>query len=100
MQSVRKSMRLAPAVLAMGAMFMFAAVPQVRAEDHKECQEHIQKAQAKLDRAIAKHGERSPDAEHARQDLNAERDRCWNKYHGYWGADNRWHDQRDWEDHH
>ena len=36
-----------------------------------------------------------------RHDLNAERERCWNMYHGYWsGADHRWHDQRDWDDHH
>ena len=101
MESVRKALRMAPAVAMMGAMFFFAGVPQVRADDdHHECRARIEKAQHNVDRAVAKHGEGSPQAEHARRDLNAQRDACWSKYHGYWGADNRWHEQRDWEEHH
>ena len=98
---IRKSLRIAPAVIAMGAMMMFAAVPQAKADDdHRECREHITKAQAKVDKEVARHGEHSPEADHARAALNAERERCWNREHGYWGADNRWHTERDWEDHH
>jgi hypothetical protein len=99
MQSLRKSWRMAPAIAAMGAMFLFAGVPQLRADDdHHECRERIERAQSKLDRAVSRHGEGSRQAEHARRDLNAQRDRCWSRYHGYWGHDARWHDQRDWDD--
>lgn len=99
MQSLRKSLRLAPAIAAMSAMFLFAGVPQLRAdEEHRECREHIEKAQAKFDRAVSRHGERSSQAEHARHELNEQRERCWNREHGYWGHDGRWHDRRDWED--
>lgn len=101
MQFTTKAIRNAAAVAGMSAMFLLAGVPQLRADDdHRECREHIEKDQAKLDRAIQRHGERSPQAERARHDLNEQREHCWSKYHGYWGADNRWHDQRDWDDHH
>jgi hypothetical protein len=50
-----------------------------------------------LDDAIRKHGERSRAAQEGRRDLNAERERCWNKYHGWWDShDHRWHEDRDW----
>ena len=99
MDFIRKSLRTAPAMLAMGAMFLFAGVPQAKADDdHRECRERVERDQAKLDRAIQRHGERSRQAEHARHELNEQRERCWNRYHGYWGADARWHDQRDWDD--
>ena len=98
---IRKTLRTAPAVAAMGAMFFFAGAPMLHADDaHRECREHIMKAHARLEKAKARHGENSPQADRARQTLNAERDRCWNREHGYWGDDNRWHDQRDWEDRH
>lgn len=101
MDSLRKALRTAPAVAAMGAMFLFAGVPQAKADDdHHECRERVEKAQHNLDRAVAKHGEGSRQADRARHDLNAQRERCWSRYHGYWGADARWHDQRDWEERH
>lgn len=96
-----KSFKVAPAMIAMGAMFLFAGVPQLRADDdHRECRERVEKAQSKLERAVSRHGERSEQAEHARHELNEQRERCWSKYHGYWGQDGRWHEQRDWEEHH
>ena len=101
MESLRKVLRTAPALVMMGAMFLFAGVPQLRADDeHRECRARIEKAQHNLDRAVAKHGEGSKQADHARHDLNEQREHCWNTYKGYWGADNRWHDQRDWEERH
>ena len=77
-------------------------MPLARAEDdHAKCQHRIEKAERRLDVAVQKHGEHSGEAESRRRDLNAERERCWSMYHGYWsGADHRWHDQRDWDDHH
>lgn len=101
MNTLRKSWRMVPAMAAMAAMFLVGGVPQLRADDdHRECRERIERAQAKLDRAISRHGERSEAAEHARHALNEQRERCWGRYHGYWGQDGRWHDQRDWEERH
>jgi hypothetical protein len=77
---------------------MLVAVPQLQAEDHAQCQRHIEHAEAKLDEAIRKHGERSHQAEQRRHDLNAERERCWNSYHGWWdGHNHQWHTDRDWD---
>ena len=74
--------------------------PLAQADDHAKCQHKIEKAESKLDEAIRKHGERSSQAEGRRRDLNAERERCWNTYHGWWdGHEHRWHDARDWSNH-
>ena len=101
MRSITKTVRAVPAIAAMGAMFLFAGVPQLRADDdHRECRERIERAQHKLEREVAKHGEGSRQANRARHDLNAQREHCWGRYHGYWGQDSRWHDQRDWDDRH
>jgi len=76
-------------------------VPQSYADDHAKCQRQIERAESRLDQAIRKHGERSRQADQRRRDLNAERERCWNQYHGWWnGHDHQWHTDRDWDDHH
>ena len=100
MEFIRKALRTAPAVAAMGAMFLVAGVPQAKADDHRECRQKIEQKQIKLDRAIERHGERSRAADHARHELNEQREKCWSRYHGYWGHDGRWHEQRDWDDRH
>jgi len=80
---------------------MFVSAPVAYADDHAKCQHKIEKAESKLDEAVRKHGERSSQAESRRRDLNAERERCWSAYHGWWdGHEHRWHDARDWDDHH
>jgi hypothetical protein len=81
------------------SMVMLAGAPPSQAMDGRErCQHHIQKAEARLDEAVRRHGERSHQAEERRRDLNAERDHCWNQYHAWWnGHENRWHEQRDWD---
>jgi len=87
---------------ALGAATL-VAVPQARADadDHGKCQRNIEKAEARLDSAVRKHGERSHEADERRRDLNAERDRCWSRYHGWWdGHDHRWHTDRDWDGDH
>jgi hypothetical protein len=79
-------------------MAMFVAVPQSYADDHARCQRDIERREMKLDEAIRKHGERSHQADQRRRDLSAERERCWNRYHGWWdGHERRWHDDRDWD---
>ena len=79
----------------------FVATPAFGDDDHAKCQHRIEKAQVKLDQAIQRHGEHSPQAESRWRDLKAERERCWQAYHGWWDAhEHRWHDQHDWDDHH
>jgi hypothetical protein len=74
--------------------------PRAFADDHGDCRAKIERAQTKLDEAVRRHGDGSPEAAKQRRDLNAERERCWNKYHGYWSTqDQRWHTDRDWDDH-
>jgi hypothetical protein len=90
------------AVMAMAlSMATLLAVSQASADDHAKCQRQIERAESKLDQAIRKHGEHSRQADQRRRDLNSERERCWNTYHGWWnGRDHQWHTDRDWEDRH
>lgn len=97
-----KSLRFATGWMiatALSAVLMFAVAPHALADDDRaKCQHRIEKAEAHLDQAIRSHGERSAQAESRRHDLNAERERCWNSYQGWWsGADHRWHTERDWD---
>jgi hypothetical protein len=79
---------------------MFVSVPQVYADDHAKCQRGIERREMKLDEAIRKHGERSHQADQRRRDLNAERERCFSRYHGWWdGHEHRWHEDREWDHH-
>jgi hypothetical protein len=82
-------------------MAMLVTVPRAYADNHGKCQRQIERAESKFDPAIRKQGERSHQADQRRRDLNAERERCWNAYHGWWDAHNhQWRTDRDWEDRH
>lgn len=85
-----------------GALFMFiTAAPQARADDRSHCQHAVEKAEARLDSAIQHNGERSREAEDRRRDLNAERQRCWDRYHQWWnGKEHRWETEQNWEAEH
>lgn len=85
-----------------GAMLLFAAAtPRAYADDREKCEHRIDKAEHRLDDAVREHGERSRQADDRRRDLNAERERCWNEYHGWWdGRTHQWHQHRDWDDEH
>jgi hypothetical protein len=75
----------------------FTAVPRAHADSVADCQHRIEKANVKLHDAIDHHGPSSPEADHARHDLQAEREKCWKENHKWWDADeHRWHDQQDW----
>ena len=77
----------AAALLVAGALTMFvAAAPRARADDRSKCQHAVEKAEARLDRAIHDRGEHSREAEDRRRDLNAERERCWGQYHQWWNG--------------
>jgi hypothetical protein len=101
LERVKRLVLSALMTTALGAATL-VTVPKAYAEpDHGKCQRDIERKEVKLDQAIRKHGERSHQADQRRRDLNAERERCWNSYHGWWnGHDHQWHTDRDWEDRH
>jgi hypothetical protein len=89
---------LAAAVVA-GTLLFFTAAPRAHADDDRgRCQHAVEKAEARLDRSIQKHGERSHETEERRRDLNAERERCWGQYHQWWNArEHRWETEHNWD---
>ena len=77
---------------------MLLGVPRAFADDHRDCQRRVERAESRVDAAVRKHGPTSHEAEERRRDLNAERERCWQRYHGWWSVrDQRWHTDRDWD---
>jgi hypothetical protein len=100
---IRRFGRTAVVMLIAGALMLFlGTVPQMRADDRSHCQHAVDKAEARLDKAIHNNGEHSREAEARRHELNAERQRCWEQYHQWWnGKDHRWETENNWdhEDH-
>lgn len=89
--------RSIPAAAVMFTLFIGVAMP-LRADERAECQKRIEKTEAKLEKAVHKHGERSRQAENQRRALNEERERCWNRYHSWYnGRDHQWHNEHDWD---
>jgi hypothetical protein len=84
---------------ALTSLVMFTGVPVVQA-DNRDCQRRIVSADHRLDQAVARHGVRSRQAERARNELRAARERCWNNGHRWWDEhERRWRTERDWDDH-
>ncbi|MGH9528723.1 MAG: hypothetical protein ACRD2S_02260 [Terriglobales bacterium] len=100
-EKVGRSMVVAATIFSF-LLFLAAPLQSHGDDDRDKCRHRIERAEARLNTAVQRHGERSPQAEARRRDLNAERDRCWNRYHSWWnGRDNQWHTERDWDnDHH
>lgn len=93
----RRFANLAAAAVVAGFL-SFAAVPRAHADDRSHCQHAVEKAEARLDRAIQHNGPHSREADDRRRDLNAERERCWNAYHQWWnGRDHRWETEHNWD---
>ena len=90
---------LTAVILASFLMFMGMAAPQfAHADARSRCQQHIEHAQARLDREIQRHGQHSPQADAAWHQLRDERQRCWNENHQWWDArDHSWHHDNDWD---
>jgi hypothetical protein len=87
------------AIIASCMLLLLVATPKIHADDRDKCQHAIDKAEAKLDEAIRKHGDHSHEADERRRDLNAERERCWNEYHQWWnGKEHRWETEHNWND--
>jgi hypothetical protein len=90
--------QIAIAAASICALVLFLAVPRAHADDKARCQHRIEKAEARLDEAVQKHGERSHQADDARHELNDAREDCWSHYHQWYdGKEHRWHDQHDWD---
>lgn len=77
---------LAAAVIAI-LMTFAAAAPGAHADDQfTKCRHHADKAEAKLDQAIAQHGSHSEEATEARQNLRKQREHCYERIHQWWDA--------------
>lgn len=71
--------KLIATALLLGIMFSTGAPARALDRDHdrdRKCEQNIRKAEAKLQEAIRKHGERSRQAEKRRHDLEEARERC------------------------
>ncbi|MEY2412333.1 MAG: hypothetical protein QOD84_939 [Acidobacteriaceae bacterium] len=106
MNIVQKSRKLVTAVLAaatLSSIMFLVGVPRARAENERreeaiKCHRRIERAEERLDDAVRHHGRNSHQALARRRDLNAQRERCWNEYHGWWnGREHQWHKERDWD---
>jgi hypothetical protein len=76
------------------------AVPRASAHDFDDrgrCEERVERAQAKLNRAIWQHGFYSRQAEHQRHELQEARERCWRENRGWNGRGRQWRNGRDWD---
>src|SRR5712692_11293808 len=77
------------AATVLSALLLFAGAPRAHADndDRAKCNRRIEKAEARFDDAVRRHGERSRQAnDRRRRDLNAARERCWNEFHGWWNG--------------
>lgn len=82
----KRSLRLVPAVATVGAMFLFAGVPQLKAQDdddrRHECHERIEHARDRAQAAASQFGNDSEQAVHARHELMEARERCGDRGYG------------------
>jgi hypothetical protein len=79
-------------------LLLIAAPPPAQADGRERCQRNMERGEARLQDAIHRFGGNSKIAIQRYRELNAERERCWNLYHSWWGVnDHRWHTERDWE---
>jgi hypothetical protein len=91
-----KAAKLAMGMAALAGVLALSSTP-VRADG---CQKSTAKIDHNLHEAIAHHGPNSPEAARWRNELAAERERCWNANHKWWDEDgHRWHTDRDWDEH-
>lgn len=64
------------------------------------CQRRLARADHRLHDAARRHGWDSREAQHARIQLREAREYCWAHSHRWWDEDTqRWHTERDWDDH-
>jgi hypothetical protein len=78
-----------------GVLCFVVGAPSAQAEDRNSCQVRVERAEHRLNDAIYDHGYNSHQANDRRRDLERERERCWNQFHGYGnGRDQQWQNDR------
>src|SRR5271163_2711869 len=75
--------KLVMGMVALAGLLALSSTP-VRADD---CQKSTAKIDHNLHDAIAHHGPNSPEAARWRNELAAQRERCWNAEHKWWDED-------------
>ncbi|HEX5424334.1 MAG TPA: hypothetical protein VFW94_12350 [Candidatus Acidoferrales bacterium] len=84
---------------AASAVLMFAlGAPVLHAADPlTKCQRDTEKAEAKLDKAVAEHGKHSHEAAKDEENLRKQRETCYEHIHEWWdGKDQKWHHDDDY----
>lgn len=77
-------------------MFALGASALHAADQFTKCQRDAEKAEAKLDQAIAEHGKHSHEAAQREEDLRKQREHCYETIHEWWdGKDQKWHHDDD-----
>ena len=93
----RGLMQTLAALVTMSAFLFFVVAPVAHADERDKCRQRIEKAEARLNDAVAKHGAKSPEARDRWHELRSEREHCWNAYHQWWdGRDQKWHTEPNW----
>lgn len=92
-----RSKRSIFAAAVVAVLMLFMGVPRLHADDEfAECRHKTEKAEAKLDDAIARHGEHSHEAAKQMEDLRKQRENCYEHLHQWWdGKDQKWHKDDD-----
>ncbi|HYL47239.1 MAG TPA: hypothetical protein VEU52_09435 [Candidatus Limnocylindrales bacterium] len=75
--------------IALGAFLILGGASTARADDRRSCEEKIEHEQHELDRAIARHGYYSRQANHERRELDRLVARC--RYRGDRDRDDYYH---------
>jgi hypothetical protein len=85
------------AAAAIAVLMVVVGVPRLHADDDRaHCRHETEKAEAKLDRAIADHGKHSHEAVERMEDLRKQRESCYEHIHEWWdGKDQSWHHDDD-----
>jgi hypothetical protein len=100
MQNRWKIGRTAKRAVAMAALAGFLAFSSTPVRADENCQRNIEKIDHNLHEAIEHHGPDSKQAAHWREELAAQRERCWNAEHRWWDEDtHKWRREHDWDAH-
>ena len=92
--------RTALATAALAGTLALISAPAVRADNQRDCQRRIARADRRVHQAVQRYGWQSRQADNARYQLRQEREYCWSHVHRWWDEDGRrWRTDRDWNDH-
>ena len=92
---IRSTAKRAMALAALAGFLAFSSTPVCADEN---CQRNIEKIGHNLHEAIEHHGPDSKQAAHWREELAAQRERCWNAEHRWWDEDtHQWRTEHDWD---